>query len=57
MIFSVDRRDVMVTLQKQSLLRLERSVCFHLKMDMVSIMAAGEQKGLREWDWRVVTMR
>ena len=44
-IFSVDLRDVMITLSPKLHLRLVGLVSFHLKMDMVSIMAAGEQRG------------
>ena len=45
MTVSVDLGDVMVTLKIQSPLRLVGLVSSHLKMDMVSIMAAGEQRG------------
>ena len=42
MTVSVDLGDVMVTLNMKSPLRLVGLVSFHLKMDMVCIMAAGD---------------
>ena len=43
MTVSVDLGDVMVTLNLESHLRLIGLVSFHLKMNLVSIMAAGKQ--------------
>ena len=42
--------DTLHTICIQLHLKLMKSVCFHLKMDMVCIMAAGEQKGLKRMD-------
>ena len=55
MIFSVDLRDVTILLMKRFHLMLEGAVSSHLEMDMVGIMAAGEQKGLKERVRRVTT--
>ena len=57
MIFSVDRRDVMIILTLKSHLRLVKSVSFHLKMDTVYIKAAEKQRGLKERDSRAGTTR
>ena len=49
-IFSVDLRDVSIIECLQLHQRLEGAVSFHLKIDMVCIMAAGKQKGLKRLD-------
>ena len=58
-IFSVvkNRRDITITRLEKLNLRLVKSVSFHLKMDMVCIIAAGEQKGLKEKNLRIVPTR
>ena len=56
-IFLADLRDDMITRLEKLNLRLVKSVCFHLKMDMVSIIAAGEQKGLKEKNLTIVPTR
>ena len=56
-IFSVMKRDITIPRLEKLNLRLVKSVSFHLKMDMVSIIAAGEQKGLKEKNLRIVPTR
>ena len=56
-IFLADLKDITIPLLEKLNLRLVKSVSFHLKMDMVSIIAAGEQKGLKEKNLTIVPTR